>query len=224
MYYPLIKKILFRLNPETAHYLSLKTLQFAHNVGLLKNIFSPLPHSPREVMGLSFPNPIGLAAGLDKNGDYIDALADLGFGFIEVGTVTPKPQFGNPQPRLFRLEKEEAIINRMGFNNKGVDHLIQQLSKTQFNGILGINIGKNHHTPLENAVDDYLYLFRRVEKYASYVAINISSPNTKKLRELQYGDFLRELLCTLKKEQTLQMDLQKKYIPLVVKIAPSSFA
>jgi dihydroorotate dehydrogenase len=219
MYYSLIKKLLFRLDPEASHRVTLKALKIA---GLLKitKEFCPSIAVPIEIMGLQFFNPVGLAAGLDKNGDYIDALADLGFGFLEIGTVTRRPQEGNPLPRLFRLPEHEAIINRMGFNNKGIDYLIERLKTIRYKGVLGINIGKNRDTPVENAVDDYLYLYRRVIPYASYVTINISSPNTEGLRSLQHGESLRALLQSLKKEQTLQHDLQKKYVPLVVKIAP----
>lgn len=167
-------------------------------------------------MGLNFPNRTGLAAGLDKNGDYIDALASLGFGFIEIGTVTPKPQPGNPLPRLFRLTDHDAIINRMGFNSKGLDYVAERLKKTKYKGILGINIGKNRDTPLENAVDDYRIGFRQMAPFASYITVNISSPNTQSLRDLQHGDLLRTLLKTLKQEQALQSN----YVPLVVKIAP----
>lgn len=212
--YFLLKKFLFKLDPETAHNFTLQALKFAHAFHLTKT--SAIAAHPRTVMGLNFPNPVGLAAGLDKNGDYIDALASLGFGFIEVGTVTPKAQEGNPRPRLFRLEKEEAIINRMGFNNKGVEHLVANLKKIKYRGILGINIGKNRDTALENAVEDYVICFRRVAEYASYVTINISSPNTQSLRDLQHGDLLRTLLKTLKHEQA-QLS---RYVPLVVKIAP----
>lgn len=219
MYNPLIRKILFSLNPETAHTVTFSILRFLHTINIIKE-FIPTVSAPYEVMGLTFPNPVGLAAGLDKNGEYIDALADLGFGFIEVGTVTREPQIGNPKPRMFRLEKQNAIINRMGFNNKGVDYLIERLKKTKYKGILGINIGKNKDTPLENAVDDYLYLFRRVAPYASYVTINISSPNTEGLRSLQHGEMLSELLKTLKKEQKILEEFEKKCVPLVVKIAP----
>ena len=215
MSYSLIKKILFCLDPETAHRVALSGLSFAHRFGLTQ-FFSPIVSSPRTVMGLHFPNPVGLAAGLDKNGDYIDALAALGFGFIEVGTVTPKPQLGNPRPRLFRLEKQEALINRLGFNNKGVDYLIERLKQKKYQGILGINIGKNRDTLLENAVDDYLYSFRRVVPFASYVTINISSPNTENLRDLQQSQLLKNLLRALKTEQLKQ----KKYVPLVIKISP----
>ncbi len=213
--YSLIKKILFQMDPETAHAITLKTLRFAHALGVTR-FFPTVPSLPCKVMGLHFPNPVGLAAGLDKNGEYIDALATLGFGFIEVGTVTPKPQSGNPKPRLFRLPEQEAIINRLGFNNRGVDYLVERLKRTRFNGILGVNIGKNKNTPLEHALSDYLYGFQRVASYASYVTINISSPNTENLRSLQHGELLQSLLRTLKNAQSLQ----KKYVPLVVKIAP----
>ncbi len=219
MYYPLFKQILFRLNPEAAHAFTLKTLSICERLNIIKE-FIPIISAPREVMGLTFLNPVGLAAGLDKNGEYIDALAALGFGFIEVGTITRKPQIGNPKPRLFRLTAHDAIINRMGFNNKGIDYMVERLKKIKYKGILGINIGKNKDTPLENAVDDYLHLFRRVAPYASYVTVNISSPNTEGLRSLQHGEMLRNLLQALKKEQAVYLDSTKRYVPLVVKIAP----
>ena len=171
-------------------------------------------------MGLTVPNPLGLAAGLDKNGEYIDALAALGFGFIEVGTVTPRPQPGNPKPRMFRLPKANAIINRMGFNNFGVDALIENVKRAKYRGILGINIGKNFDTPIEKAASDYLIGLRKVYNHASYVAINISSPNTKNLRQLQGGDELDALLEQLKAEQENLARLHGKYVPLAVKIAP----
>lgn len=212
--YSLIRKFLFCLPPENAHYVALEGLQLAHKLKLTR-MFTTIS-APREVMGLQFPNPIGLAAGLDKNGDYIEALAALGFGFVEIGTVTPKPQAGNPKPRLFRLIKDEGLINRLGFNNKGLDYVVENLKNTRYTGILGVNVGKNRDTPLEKAVDDYLLGFSRVAPYASYVTINISSPNTQGLRDLQHGDLLSELLRTLKQAQARQ----KKYVPLVVKIAP----
>lgn len=219
MYNPLFRKLLFYLDPELAHTVTLKGLNFAHYLNIIKD-FIPVISAPREVMGLKFRNPIGLAAGLDKNGDYIDALSELGFGFLEVGTITRNPQIGNPKPRLFRLKEQEAIINRMGFNNKGVEHLVERLKKIKYKGILGINIGKNKDVPVENAVDDYLHLYRRVAPYASYVTINISSPNTEGLRSLQHGDLLQTLLRTLKQEQSLILEIEKKYVPLAVKIAP----
>jgi dihydroorotate dehydrogenase len=217
--YSILKKILFQLDPETAHTVALRGLQLANFFGLSRRLYQA-PNNPCTVMNLHFPNPIGLAAGLDKNGDYIDALASLNFGFIEIGTVTPKPQTGNPKPRLFRLVEQEAIINRMGFNSKGIDYVVRRLEKTKYRGILGINIGKNKDTPLENAIDDYLQGFRAFWKFASYITINISSPNTPGLRDLQQDDALTNLLCVLKQEQEAVLHNHKKYVPLVVKISP----
>jgi dihydroorotate dehydrogenase len=171
-------------------------------------------------MGLDFPNPIGLAAGLDKNGEYINALATFGFGFIEIGTVTPRPQSGNLKPRLFRITQANAIINRLGFNNDGVDAVVQNIEKANYQGILGINIGKNYDTPMEKACDDYLECMRKVYCYASYIVINISSPNTPNLRVLQNSEELDHLLSTLKSEQIKLTDDYGKYTPLVVKVAP----
>lgn len=217
--YSFIKKILFRLDPEQAHYIALRSLRLAYQLKLPR-FFVTFPSKPCQLMGIHFPNPVGLAAGLDKNADYIDALAALGFGFIEIGTVTPKAQSGNPRPRLFRLIEQEALINRMGFNNKGVAYVKQQLKKISYRGILGINIGKNKETPNENAVEDYLIGFRELSPFASYVTINISSPNTAGLRDLQQADVLSSLLSTLKKEQKSLANSQQKYTPLVVKISP----
>ena len=219
MYYDLIKSILFRLQPETAHRFTLRALRAAHTLGLQRYFPKPLA-SPCKLMGLNFINPLGLAAGLDKNGDYIDALAALGFGFLEVGTVTPKPQIGNPLPRLLRVKEHQALINRMGFNNKGVDYLVKQLQTMQYQGIIGVNIGKNADTPLATAYEDYVYCFRRVAPFASYVTLNISSPNTADLRDLQHADLLHQLLLAVKKEQILFQELQNKRVPIVVKISP----
>jgi len=217
--YSFIRKILFCLDPETAHVVVLSILNFLNKIGF--NFFSSkLKGSPVKVMGLSFPNHLGLAAGLDKNGDYIEALGTLGFGFIEIGSVTPKPQSGNPKPRLFRLIDQEALINRMGFNSKGVDYVVEKLKNIKYKGILGVNIGKNRDTPIENALDDYVFVFRQVAPFANYVTINISSPNTEKLRDLQHGTLLQHLLHELKKEQSLFYSNTKKYVPLVVKISP----
>ena len=171
-------------------------------------------------MGLDFPNPVGLAAGLDKNADHIEALAALGFGFIEVGTLTPRPQPGNPKPRLFRLEPEQAIINRMGFNNKGIDHALASIAKSKYKGILGVNIGKNFDTPVENAADDYLECMRKCYSVASYIVVNLSSPNTPGLRSLQFGEELKKLLALLKAEQALLAEKYNRIVPLAVKIAP----
>ena len=216
--YPLLRPLLFSLDPETAHHATLDALKTAHSLGLL--CAKHPAANPHTVMGLTFPNPVGLAAGLDKNGAYIDALAALGFGFIEVGTVTPRPQPGNPRPRMFRLPEAQAIINRMGFNNLGVDALVENVKHAKYQGILGINIGKNFDTPIEKAADDYLIGLRKVYTHASYVAINISSPNTKNLRQLQGGDELDALLQQLKIEQENLAELHGKYVPLAVKIAP----
>jgi dihydroorotate dehydrogenase len=192
--YPLLRPLLFKLDPETAHFATLKLLDMASASGISRVLYPEIEAKPVEVMGLSFKNPVGLAAGLDKNGDHIDALAALGFGFIEIGTVTPRPQPGNPKPRLFRLPEYQAIINRMGFNNLGTDYLVEQVRQANYKGILGINIGKNFDTPIEQATDDYLTGFRKVYPAASYVTINISSPNTKNLRQLQQTDELKTLL------------------------------
>jgi dihydroorotate dehydrogenase len=218
--YPLLRPALFTLDPETAHTVTLKLLNAAQQTGLIKLAAANNSHKPVTVMGLQFKNQVGLAAGLDKNGDYIDALAALGFGFIEIGTVTPRPQPGNPKPRLFRLPEAQAIINRMGFNNLGVEHLITQVKNSSYQGVLGINIGKNFDTPIENATEDYLIGLRKSYPHASYVTLNISSPNTKNLRQLQQGDEIKKLLSALKQEQLLLETQHGRYVPLVVKIAP----
>jgi dihydroorotate dehydrogenase len=218
--YPLLKPLLFRLDAEQAHDLTLKSLKRAEQLGLLAWAAGRLPDQPRQVMGLHFPNPVGLAAGLDKNAMVIDGMAALGFGFVEVGTVTPRPQPGNPQPRLFRLPEAEAIINRFGFNNLGVDQLIQNVKAAKFKGVLGINIGKNFDTPNERAAEDYLTCMRKVYAHASYITVNISSPNTKNLRALQEKDALSQLLATLKAEQNILAQVHGKYVPVALKIAP----
>ncbi len=218
--YSLLRPALFQLSPETAHNLTLTGLQTACNLGLSGLLSSTIPDDPRTVMGLTFPNPVGLAAGLDKNGDCINGLAALGFGFIEIGTITPLPQPGNPKPRLFRLPQARAIINRMGFNNEGVDALIRNVQLSDYKGILGINIGKNAITPIEQAADDYLICLRKVYAHASYITVNISSPNTKNLRQLQDEAALNDLLSLLKAEQGKLADKHGKYVPLTLKIAP----
>lgn len=219
-YYPLVKPLLFKLDAETSHYLTLKLLKLSHNCGLDSFLNPKIIAKPLTVMGLNFSNPVGLAAGLDKNGDYIDALAALGFGSLEIGTVTPRPQPGNPRPRLFRLTEHQAIINRMGFNNQGIDYLLQQVEASQYKGILGINIGKNFDTPIDQATDDYLICLRKAYASASYITINISSPNTKNLRQLQQGDEIKKLLSALKEEQQKLQQQHNKQTPIVVKIAP----
>ncbi|MCT8555309.1 quinone-dependent dihydroorotate dehydrogenase [Glaesserella parasuis] len=216
--YPLIKKALFNLDAENAHQLAIQSLKLFGKT--LFSLACSLPDNPTEVMGLRFKNPIGLAAGADKNGEAIDGFAKLGFGFIEVGTVTPVAQDGNPRPRQFRILEAEGIINRNGFNNLGVDVLIENVKKAKYNGILGINIGKNATTPIEHSLDDYQICLRKVYPHASYVTVNISSPNTKNLRSLQYGEALDDLLRSLKAEQAQLSQKFGVYKPLVLKIAP----
>lgn len=218
--YTMLRPLLFRLSPETAHSLTLKSLHWAARSGVLPHLVAPVQKFPQRVMGLDFPNPVGLAAGLDKNGECLDGFAGLGFGFIEVGTVTPRPQPGNPQPRLFRLPAARAVVNRMGFNNVGVDALLENVRDNSFQGVLGINLGKNADTPLEKAVDDYLCGLRKVYAHADYVTVNLSSPNTPGLRKLQYGKDLARLLDALKHTQTSLDAEYGRYVPLVVKIAP----
>ena len=220
MFYPAIRKVLFQFDAETIHELTIKGLKNTGKSPL--NVFykQQVQDKPVTVMGIKFPNPLGLAAGLDKNGECINAFAAMGFGFVEVGTVTPRPQPGNDKPRIFRLPEANAIINRMGFNNKGVDYLVSQVQAANFKGVLGINIGKNKDTPEENAKDDYLHCMRKVYDLATYITVNISSPNTPGLRSLQYGDALNDLLFALKAEQKILTDKYGKYIPLTVKIAP----
>lgn len=219
MSYALLRPFLFNLDPEHAHELTLELLEKAHKSRVLGFVYSQQA-LPTECMGLQFSNPVGLAAGLDKNGDYIDALAELGFGFIEVGTVTPKPQQGNEKPRLFRIKEADAIINRMGFNNLGVDHLVNRVKKCKYKGNIGINIGKNAVTPVEKAADDYIYCLERVYPHASYITVNISSPNTKNLRDLQSGDALTELLDTIKNRHSQLATEYGFYVPMVLKVAP----
>lgn len=209
---------LFQLPPETAHRWALTGLQYAARLKLLRP--PKLAGKPVSVMGIDFPNPVGLAAGLDKNGEYLDGLATLGFGFIEIGTITPRPQPGNPSPRLFRLPQADALINRLGFNNQGVAALLKHVQHSCFNGILGINIGKNFDTPLARAVDDYQLALRQVYTHADYVTLNISSPNTPGLRDLQYGEPLQQLLRQLKQTQAELTQQYDRYVPLALKLAP----
>jgi len=219
MMYSLVRRALFLSDPETAHGLALESLRLGYGVGAT-HLLGSRKELPVTVMGLKFPNPVGMAAGMDKNGDYIDALGSLGFGFIEVGTITPRPQPGNPKPRIFRLEKANAMINRLGFNNKGVDHLVRQVRKRQFSGILGINIGKNFDTPNDRAADDYLICLEKVYPEADYITVNISSPNTRGLRDLQGVEQLDSLLKTLNGKRHALADTWQKRVPLVVKVAP----
>jgi dihydroorotate dehydrogenase len=219
MTYALLRPALFALEAETAHHLTLNALKALESVGLVRPARA-IPGCARDVMGIRFPNPVGLAAGLDKNAEYIDALGALGFGFIEVGTVTPRPQPGNPRPRLFRLPAADAVINRMGFNNLGVERLVQNVHRASWRGVLGINIGKNFETPLERAADDYVACLRKVYSLATYITVNISSPNTKGLRDLQASAQLETLLAALHAErQKLAQDYGRR-VPLALKIAP----
>lgn len=218
--YSLARNLLFKFSPETSHELSLDLIGAAGRLGLASLMCKKVPACPVNVMGIQFPNPVGLAAGLDKNGEAIDGLAQMGFGFVEIGTVTPRPQPGNAKPRLFRLPQAQAIINRMGFNNKGVDYLLQRVQAAKYPGVLGINIGKNLTTPVERATEDYLYCLEKVYGYASYITVNVSSPNTPGLRSLQFGDSLRSLLDTLRDKQEYLTALYGRRVPIAIKIAP----
>ena len=220
MLYSLARPLLFAMDAEVAHELALASLKLIERGGLSAVLARAVPAQPVKLMGLEFPNALGLAAGLDKNGEYIDALAALGFGFIEVGTVTPRPQPGNPKPRLFRLPEARALINRMGFNNRGVDAMVANVGRARYRGVLGINIGKNFDTPIERAAEDYEFCLAKVYAHASYVAINVSSPNTRDLRQLQGADELGALAGKLKTEQKRLADVNGRYVPLVLKIAP----
>ncbi|TCS36663.1 dihydroorotate oxidase A [Paucimonas lemoignei] len=221
--YSLARPCLFSMDAESAHHLTLNSLKKADALGLTRLMPKPA-RDERTLMGLNFANPVGLAAGLDKDGAYIDALASLGFGFIEIGTVTPRPQPGNPKPRMFRLTEANAIINRMGFNNGGVDAFVANVQASRFyrnrEGVIGLNIGKNADTPIERAVEDYLHCLEKVYPYASYVTVNISSPNTKNLRQLQGASELDSLLSQLKTAQLRLADQHKRYVPVALKIAP----
>lgn len=220
--YPFLRPLLFKLDAESAHHLGMAALRLAERSGLLGLAFPEDEFvSPIEVMGLKFPNRIGLAAGLDKEGNTIDALGRLGFGFVEIGTITPRPQAGNPKPRLFRLIPHEAIINRMGFNNPGIDVGVENVRRSKsFHGVIGFNIGKNKDTPNENAADDYVACLRKAYPIADYIAVNLSSPNTPGLRDLQGVEASARLLETLKKEQRKLAAEHGKEVPLLFKVAP----
>ncbi|GGA46854.1 quinone-dependent dihydroorotate dehydrogenase [Dyella nitratireducens] len=218
--YHWLRPLLFKLDAETAHGLTLYGLDVAWRSELMRFVAAPAAELPVDVFGIRFPNPVGLAAGLDKNAAHLDALGALGFGFIEVGTVTPRPQIGNDRPRLFRLPQHDAIINRMGFNNEGVDALVRNVQASSYRGVLGINIGKNKDTPNEKAVDDYLFCLERVYTHASYITVNISSPNTKGLRDLQEEATLRRFIETLREAQERLGSQQGKRKPMLLKIAP----
>ncbi|WP_299495158.1 quinone-dependent dihydroorotate dehydrogenase [uncultured Shewanella sp.] len=220
MFYKIAQKFMFKMDAERAHELALCSLKSTAHSPLNGLYAQKVKSAPVTVMGITFPNPVGLAAGLDKNGECIDAFHAMGFGFVEVGTVTPRAQAGNPKPRLFRLEKAQAIINRMGFNNKGVDYLVSNLQAVKSNALVGVNIGKNKDTPVEKGKDDYLICMEKVYPFAAYITVNISSPNTPGLRSLQYGALLDELLLTLKEKQSELASHYGRYVPLALKIAP----
>ncbi len=220
MLYSAVRPLLFTLDPETAHCASLASLDALNRLGAASFLATAAPRIPVRAMGLDFPNPVGLAAGMDKNGEHIDGLSALGFGFLEVGAATPRPQGGNPKPRLFRLPEAEALINRLGFNNAGVDVLVENIRRSQYRGVLGVNIGRNFDTPNERAADDYVACLRKVHAHASFVTANISSPNTKDLRALQRPDGLDGLLVALAAERDRLTREQGKRVPLAVKVAP----
>lgn len=220
MYYPFVRKALFQLDPERAHEFTFQQLRRITGTPFEALVRQKVPAKPVNCMGLTFKNPLGLAAGLDKDGECIDALGAMGFGSIEIGTVTPRPQPGNDKPRLFRLVDAEGLINRMGFNNLGVDNLVENVKKAHYDGVLGINIGKNKDTPVEQGKDDYLICMEKTYAYAGYIAINISSPNTPGLRTLQYGEALDDLLTAIKNKQNDLQVMHHKYVPIAVKIAP----
>jgi dihydroorotate dehydrogenase len=220
LFYPLVRFILFHMDAEKTHDLTLIWLRRIENSVFRRFLVQPMVDDPVEVFGIKFPNRIGLAAGLDKNGSCIDAFAALGFGHIEIGTVTPRPQLGNPKPRLFRLPKAKGLINRFGFNNQGVDQLVKNVKTSKYTGVLGINIGKNFDTPVEKATNDYLICLEKVYPYASYVTVNISSPNTANLRQLQFGAALEELLTAINHKQEELAQQYNRRIPILIKIAP----
>lgn len=219
MFYKIIRKLMFQMDAEKAHHIGLLGLKWLHKLKL-SGLYPSVPSQSVRVMGLEFPNVVGLAAGLDKNAICLEGLSALGFGFVEVGTVTPLPQVGNLKPRLFRLTEAEAIINRMGFNNLGVEALVAEVKQVNMNALIGINIGKNKNTPAEKSLEDYLDCLQKVYPYADYVVINISSPNTPGLRDLQFGEPLKILLRGLKAEQARLAAQYKMYVPMAVKIAP----
>ncbi|WP_028115437.1 quinone-dependent dihydroorotate dehydrogenase [Ferrimonas senticii] len=221
MFYRIAQKFLFQTQAETAHNLAMTGIRVTGNTPLACFYSQNVPYAPVEFMGITFPNPVGLAAGMDKDGEAIDGFAAMGFGHLEVGTVTPRPQPGNDKPRAFRLKPVRGIINRMGFNNKGVDNLVANIKASNPGDcVIGVNIGKNKDTPLEQGKDDYLICMDKVYEVAGYIAVNISSPNTPGLRQLQYGEMLDDLLSSLKNRQQQLAEKHGKYVPVALKIAP----
>jgi len=220
MFYRAIRPLLFSLDPETAHAISLKSLRLLESTGLARLVLGTVPSRPTKAMGLEFPNPLGLAPGLDKHAEYIDALASLGFGFLEIGAVTPRPQPGNPRPRLFRLPEAEAIINRYGFNSVGIDQFVSNLREARYKGVLGVNLGKNKDTPLDRAPEDYATCLESIYPFAHFATINVSSPNTPDLRKLQSADELRPLLAGLHQLRERLAQVHGRRVALALKIAP----
>lgn len=218
-FYPVLKPLLFKLDAELAHTLTVKNMVIMHKLGLLPSL-APARQTPVNVLGLTFPNVLGLAAGMDKSASAVEAWGAMGFGFVEVGTLTPRPQPGNPKPRLFRLPEHQALLNRMGFNNPGIHSAVEKLRKRRIKAVVGVNIGKNFDTPNEKAVDDYLYCLKAAYEVADYIAVNISSPNTKGLRDLQGEESIRALLSALQKEQAALEKQHGRHVPVLVKIAP----
>lgn len=218
--YSLIRPFLFMLDGERSHHAGMNLACVARRLGMLRFYRYNSPTTPSKVFGLTFPNPVGLAAGFDKNANYLTTLGKMGFGYVEVGTVTPRPQIGNPKPRLFRIPQAQAIVNRMGFNNAGVDHLVRNVERAKYKGILGINIGKNADTPMEQAHEDYLTCMDKVYEHADYITINISSPNTANLRDLQHDEALYSLLSRLLERRETLIPRSGVRAPLIVKISP----
>jgi len=220
MLYRAVRPLLFALDPESAHSFSLDSLDLLMRLGAAPLLACSVPRLPVRVMGLDFPNPVGLAAGLDKDGEHIDGLAALGFGFLEVGAVTPRPQAGNPAPRVFRLPQAEAMINRLGFNSRGVDAFVDNMRRSRRGGIVGVNIGRNADTPNERALEDYTACLRKVYPHASFVTANVSSPNTRNLRDLQRADEIDGFLAALAAERDRLAGQHGKRVPLAVKVSP----
>ena len=221
-FYKIARSLLFKLDAEKAHDVSINGLRAMQSLGLTPLLEPNLQNNPINIMGLNFPNRIGLAAGLDKSGQCINGFGSMGFGFVEVGTITPRPQSGNPKPRLFRLKEHNAIINRMGFNNPGIENAIDNIIKSSkgYNGIVGVNIGKNKMTPNAEALDDYMKGLRRFYNIADYIAVNVSSPNTSGLRELQSPEYARKLISPLMKERAILSHQYEKIVPIAVKLDP----
>jgi len=218
--YDFARPVLFAFDAERAHEWTLAFLENSLGQAALRWMAGPVVSDPVQILGLKFKNRVGLAAGLDKNARYIDALAPMGFGFIEVGTVTPQPQPGNPRPRMFRLPQAAALINRMGFNNEGLDAFVMNVQRQRYDGVLGLNIGKNAATPIGSAVDDYVLGLRKVWPFASYVTLNVSSPNTRDLRQLQGASELAHLLSEINVERAQLRRAHRRDVPLLLKVAP----